>query len=256
MFDSRISSITDLANRLLKPKGIAVNRILTLFTPKKSYRDRHGLKPNFRYELVNDYNKEEKIVYDIVNSRRLPHEQLEHRPLAGYKANRVGMPTPTNVEMLMEWALDKKGAMGCDGCEADDYAYKMKTDDPENILLAVIDKDILKGTPSGDMGHLHFSHNKLEYTSQEEADLFYYRQCMTGDSTDGIPGIYRCGPVKAEAALPEWKGHVEAWKSVVKKYTKENYSEEYAILMMRLVHLGQLDNNNQIVLWEPIENED
>jgi len=252
VFASRVQYIKYLAESALHPRGIGVEEeIVTLYTPKAAYRKRHGLQPNFRYALVQEYNEEEKTVYDIVNSRRPEHEKIQHVPLPGYKANRVGMPTPTNVEEVLEWALSLPGAVACGGCEADDYAYKLKTEDPENVMLAVIDKDILGGTPSGSVGHINFNKNELQHTTQEEADLFYYRQCMSGDSSDGIPGIYRVGAVKAKAALPEWKGPEDAWAKVLETFNKAGYTEEYAILMMRLVNLNQLDEHKNISLWTP-----
>ena len=73
---------------------------------------------------------------------------------------------------------------------------------------------------------------------------------MTGDSSDGIKGIYRFGPKAAEKTLPEFTDHETMWDTVIDTFQDKGYSEEYAILMMRLVNLGQLTNEG-IKLWEP-----
>lgn len=252
VFASRVSSITFVAEEALRAKGIGISHTTMLFTPKYAYREKHNIKPNFRYPLVHAYNEEESVVYELVNKRRMPQDQLVHTPLPGYKANRVGLKSPVNTEQLLEYVLDTyDNSIACDGCEADDYAYKMKMDDLEGVMLAIIDKDILGGTPSGELGHLNFNKGLLIYTSVEEANLFYYRQCLTGDSTDGIPGIYGCGPVNALKTVPKWVSHETAWEQVMTKYTKAGYTEEYAVLMMRLVNLNQLTAENNISLWQP-----
>lgn len=251
IFNSMVSGIQYDVSEHLKRKGIGVGSALLLFTPKADYRDKHGLEPNFRYKLVNDYNEEEQSLYDEVNSTREPCERFVFKPHPGYKAKRKGAAVPVNVEEIMEYALDKPNAHACDGCEADDIAYMMKVEDPENVVLAVIDKDILGGTPSGDIGHFNFNSRTMVTTTQEEANLFYYRQCMMGDSSDGIPGIYMCGVVKAEQVLPEWVSHEDAWRRVMEYATKKGYTEQYMILQMRLVNLNQVNPHTLITLWEP-----
>lgn len=252
VFQSRVSYIRALAVELLEPRGIGISGVCLLFTPHSAYREKHGLRPNFRYQIVKDYNVEEQHVYDQVNSRRAPHEQLEFIPLPGYKHKRATAPKPANVTELLEWAINSDmETLPADGSEADDYAYRLKTEDKENILIAALDKDVLYGTPSGELGHLSFNEGKMVHVTDEEANLFVYRQCMMGDATDGIPGIRGCGIVRAKEALPAWEGHAAAWQSVMKKYSKEGYTEEYAILMMRLVYLGQLNVDFDLTLWEP-----
>jgi len=248
---SRLADVKDTTAEFLRAKGIDIEKTTLLFTPRAGYRAKHALKPNFRYALVQEYNKEETAVYDAVNAHREEGSKLIFTPLPGYKAGRVGAKRPPNVEALLEKALDElENTIASDGCEADDYAYRMKVDDPENVVIACIDKDILPGTPTGSVGHVNFNRREMVYTSEDEAKRFYYIQCMMGDSSDGIPGIYGCGIVKASKVIPKWKSHEDAWRRTLDKFTKEGYTEEYAVLMMRLVNLSQFDGET-VNLWHP-----
>lgn len=252
IMESRIAQIREGALAHLEPKGIGISGVKLLVTPHAGYRQRHGLKPNYRYQLVQDYNKEEASLYEEANLLRAEDEQLVFTPLPGYKASRAKAARPANVTELLEWVLGgEMDVIPSDGSEADDYAYALKTRNPEHILVAALDKDVLYGTPSGSLGHFNFGRNEMVYVSEDEAKLFVYRQCMMGDSTDGIPGIYRCGVVRAAEALPEWLGEEASWEKVMEKFTSESYSEQYAILMMRLVSLAQLDDSFTVRLWSP-----
>jgi len=47
--------------------------------------------------------------------------------------------------------------------------------------------------------------HELSDTTREQADHFLMIQWMTGDSTDGIPGLPGIGPVKAEKLIAAWE---------------------------------------------------
>ena len=72
-----------------------------------------------------------------------------------------------------------------------------------------------------------------------------------GDSSDSIKGIHRYGEKTAAKDLPEWTDEEAMWDQVVKIHEDKGYTEEYAIMTMRLVSLHQLDLDGQVKLWTP-----
>ncbi len=231
MIDGIIWTIREDLNR----NGSDISTHTLLFTPKKHTCEKFGLKVNFRYEIIHDYND--------TTDKELHHPD--------YKASRKGMPLPEGITEMFEYVESIEQASFSNHCEADDVAYWMKMNALEDTVIACLDKDIYMGTPSGDIGHYNYNKNEWIHTSEDEANLFFYRQCMTGDSSDGIKGIFRYGPKTAEKDLPEWLGYEETWAKVIDKFTEKGYTEEYAILMMRLVNLSQLTSFNEIELWTP-----
>lgn len=243
-FDAIISRISNDVAERLSWKGLGVKETTLLFTPRDEVRREHGLRPNFRYQLMNDYNDFMTDVYKHMDG-------FVYTPLKGYKANRVNMPSPPNVAEIMQHAIKVHKYILADGCEADDVAYRLKMDDPDNVVLCAIDKDILNGTPTGSIAHYNFRKDTWITTEEDDAWLFVYRQALMGDASDGIPGIYRCGAKTAEKILPTWLGHEESWRAVLDEYLQRGYTEEYAVLMFRLVYLGQFTSKGDIQLWSP-----
>lgn len=238
IFHSMISSIVMGIREDLNKKGIDVQDVYLIFTPKKSYCESNGLKENFRYEIVHEFNS------------RFPDFQHPQ-----YKSGRKGMQLPEGIPEMFEYAMSLDNSIASDHCEADDWLYKWKMFDIEGRVVACLDKDISKGTPSGDIGHFDYNKREWIYTKDHEAMVFFYRQCMMGDSSDTIKGIYRFGEKAAEKLLPDGIGltlsEEEIWEKVLTTFLEKGYPEEYAILMMRLVNLGQLDDNLKLSLWQP-----
>ncbi len=235
ILNSMITGIFYKVKTDLNLRGVDVEEYDLLFTPKASYCKAHNMDLNFRYGIIDEYNEE----YALADKH------------PGYKSGRAGMALPDNIPELFEYAGELPQAIFSNGCEADDVAYKMKVDDINGVVIACLDKDIYSGTPSGDLGHYNFNKNEWMVTGQKEASLFFYRQCMAGDSSDTIKGIHRYGPKTAEKDLPEWTTAVDMWDKVVTIFKNKGYSEEYAILMMRLVNLGQLNDDLEVELWLP-----
>jgi len=236
----------------LNLKGVDIEEYFLVFTPKKKYCDEHGLKINFRYGIIDDYNY--KAAKENLERGNLSEDDI-FEPHPAYKASRKGMPLPEGIPELFDYVGNPDNipnAVFSDNCEADDVVFREKVEDLDGVVIACLDKDIYMGTPGGELGHYNFNKNEWIYTTTEEANLFFYRQCMTGDSSDGIKGIFRYGPKAAEKDLPEWTNHEDMWKTVLARFIDKGYTEDYAILMMRLVNLNQLTSEGKIELWEPL----
>lgn len=110
--------------------------------------------------------------------------------------------------------------------EADDTMGILATRYPGEYTIVTIDKD-LKQIP----GQVYeWNKDILHDISQEEADKFFYIQCLTGDTTDNYPGLKGVGPVGA-AKLLDSKGY--SWDTIVSEYTKAGQTEEDALVQAR-----------------------
>jgi len=125
VFDTMEESIFKDVNDHLLKLGLRATEYKMVLTPKAAVCEALDLKHNFRYDLVKDYNKK----YGV----NVPE----------YKANRVGAPVPEGVDDIYRILMSRSNVIWADGCEADDYVYKVKMDNPAGVILACIDKDIL-----------------------------------------------------------------------------------------------------------------
>lgn len=83
--------------------------------------------------------------------------------------------------------------------------------------------------------------------------MFFYSQCLTGDTVDTIPGLLGCGPVKAFEALSNAKCLEDAYNIVLGMYC-EKYGEqgfERLIEQGRLLHMTRIIEGSNILLWNP-----
>lgn len=116
-----------------------------------------------------------------------------------YKKNRVGMRTPKHLKACKKYLLEKHGAILSEDCEADDMiaieAHRMG----EGYVVCTLDKDM-------DMipGRHYNPRKDMEYTITPELGMQkFYRQLLTGDNTDNIPGLKGIGPVRAAKLITE-----------------------------------------------------
>ena len=87
--------------------------------------------------------------------------------------------------------------------------------------------------------------------SEQEADAFFYQQCLQGDATDGIKGLKGVGEKTALKIL----GNRPAWSLVEQAYIKAGQTREDAIQQARLVRILRWsewdDKKKEIKLWQP-----
>jgi len=101
-----------------------------------------------------------------------------------YKGNRVSEKPPHYAE-LKQWMIDKLGAELVEGEEADD---RLGIDGYAGThIVCTLDKDLM-GVPSW---NYNWRTKELRQISPEDADRFFYKQLLTGDSTDNIPGLHK-----------------------------------------------------------------
>jgi 5'-3' exonuclease len=162
-----------------------------------------GDKTNFRYKLLKDY-----------------------------KANRADSKRNEEFYALQDYCRKKYTVV--ENCEADDVvAYYVR----KGGIGFSTDKDILKS--EGIWFDCYHSRRHFVRNSKKDAYKFMLMQCLVGDATDNIKGLYLIGHVKAKKLLDEYGW---SWESVKKIYVDKGKTVEDAILTRNLVDM---------TLWHP-----
>ena len=174
-----------------------------------------------------------------------------------YKANRKGAYKPDSLSAVFEHIADSYDVLKFDDLEADDILGIYSSNG--TAISVSIDKDL-----KGCVGWL-FNPEKDEepmYISEDQAEEWFCMQWMAGDSTDGIPGLWRVGKKTATKFLEDWDR--EKWyENIVELYSDDKYAprietecEDICLAMGQCVRILQKDNydlkNNKITkMWNP-----
>ena len=143
-----------------------------------------------------------------------------------YKGNRT-QEKPNNFNQVWDHAIKEWGFIVTKGIEADD-AVGLKATEGKECVIVHIDKDI-------DMiPGVHYNFIKKEFYEVQPFQAIYnfYKQLLTGDKTDNIPGVSGIGPKKAEKILSECTTEQELYEQCLKTYEGNTvYLSEQASLL-------------------------
>lgn len=141
-----------------------------------------------------------------------------------YQGNRVGVKKPPLVEPLRqvvgarmldcpdEWYINLESELEADDtCMVDSYVFK------ENGVLYSADKDLrctpypildpktnsVRGMVKG-VGRLWWHQNPSGRTLLGHGPIFFWAQCLMGDTADNIAGLVGCGPKRTYDMLEEY----------------------------------------------------
>lgn len=117
--------------------------------------------------------------------------------IAKYKGNRDRNKRPVHYQAIRDYLCSHWGGVVIDGHEADDelsIRAAQARQDGRQYVIATIDKDL------DQIPGLHWDYMRnVEYVvSEEEAQKWFWQQCLSGDATDGVPGCWKLGPAKAK----------------------------------------------------------
>lgn len=119
-----------------------------------------------------------------------------------YKVNRKELDPDLKVALTYGhgYMCGKWNAVMADGMEADDlvaiWAYEARAKELDYVI-AGIDKDLLQ-IPGN---HYNFAKRSHQFIDDDSGDYNLAIQCLTGDTSDNIPGIRGIGPKKAVQIL-------------------------------------------------------
>lgn len=171
-----------------------------------------------------------------------------------YKGNRKSKRKPIAYKQLKRWIEEQWTTYQRPGLEGDDVLGILATH-PTLIggqkIIVSIDKD-MKTVP----GYC-WNPEKDEqpvYISGEDADRHHLYQTLTGDTTDGYPGLPGYGPVKAQKLLDSVPV-VDRWAAVVAAYEKAGLTEADALVQARcariLRHTDYDFKKKEVKHWSP-----
>ncbi len=169
-----------------------------------------------------------------------------------YKGNRKSKRKPLAYKPLKQWMEGVWESYQRPGLEGDDILGILATH-PSAIrgqkIIVSIDKD-MKTIP----GYVWNPDKDDEpvFYSTEEADYWHLYQTLTGDTTDGYPGLPGCGPKGAEKVLED-----PSWKAVVAAYEKKGLTEDDALVQARCARILRATDydyrKKEVKLWLPTD---
>jgi len=137
--------------------------------------------------------------------------------------------------------------------------YRLEADDILGILATrLVDQSPVIWSGDKDLQQIPGFHlnddGDVYLISEDEADAYFYRQCLIGDTVDGYSGCPTIGKKTAEKLIPiEDFDATSAWRVVVDTYKKKGLSEDHALTQARLARILRATEypNEDIDLWTP-----
>lgn len=141
----------------------------------------------------------------------------EYAKVKIYKGNRLDAARPVHYEAIREYLVRRWDATIVHGIEADDIVATHAAClnyDPEKVCIVSCDKDLT--TVPGRL--YNFRRREMKVLSPADARLNFYRQLLTGDPTDNVPGCFRSGKKAAEVLVTQSMTEKEMAESVLAEY--------------------------------------
>lgn len=166
----------------------------------------------------------------------------------GYKANRKDVVKPVGFKAAKRFLAKEYMTVRRPGLEADDVMgiTATKPDNIGGIIIVSDDKD-MRTIP----GRL-YRNGTVEEIDVEEADMNFFVQVLTGDSTDNYPGCPGIGPKKAMDILAK---PGETWENIVRAYASAGLTENDAVTQARLARILRWEDwdteTKKPKLWTP-----
>lgn len=149
-----------------------------------------------------------------------------------YKGNRPSRK-PVHYQAIRDYLTEVWGAQVVEGIEADDVLSIRKHEEGDRSIICTIDKD-LDMVPGW---HHNFAEGRSYYITTEQGWRCFFKQMITGDTVDNIPGIPGRGK-KAATILDDVQDEREMFNIVQEMYKQHTLDDEYfneqAILLWML----------------------
>lgn len=139
-----------------------------------------------------------------------------------YKGNRSPDSKPKYYKEIRDYLVDVWNAEVIEGQEADDAMgiYQWSHKDKSTCIVS-IDKD-LRMIPGY---HYNFVKGVIDYVDLPQANYNFFRQTLTGDRSDNIPGISGVGEKRSEKLLAPANNNVVDMKRICMEQYKKEFGE-------------------------------
>lgn len=174
-------------------------------------------------------------------------ENFRKKLLSTYKANREGKRKPVCYKAVLEWCRENYQTVTLPTLEADDVVGILATKNSGEEVHISGDKDY-RSIPGVYFDHIH---NELYHITPQEADKWFYTQCLIGDTADNYTGCPGIGVKTAEKIFAK---EGVSWNTVVRQFVRKGYGEEYALQQARVARIlrkGDIDADGKPILWTP-----
>lgn len=206
-------------------KSIPNSDILLAFDPEPEANALNNIDVSIN-ETISYYRYERKL-NPIIKILMTGDKNWRKEFYPDYKKSRRDVRKPAHLALCKDHLINSHKAFKFEPFEADDiiamtvHSLKAKLKeriDKGEIVCAIAsnDKDFTQcggpGIEQYDLGKQHWS------VTDEEAVKYFYKQILTGDSSDDVPGIAGTGPQTAIKILADCSTPYEMYQACVKAY--------------------------------------
>lgn len=218
-----------MGNKIYDAEGVPMKKDGRLVYTEKSFKEVCDTADSIINSLLKVVNAQRYIGF-IGNAKCFRYDIYPE-----YKANRKDTPKPQHFKELKAYLRDTWNFILLDiPIEADDAVNIIKTrlEDQYRVYIVSNDKDLIKCTPG------YFINPKdceIFHTSIEEARHNFWVSMITGDTTDNIKGIPKCGVAYARRIFKDLNYDEKSTKrrthfdAVFQAY-EENFGKEFGVL--------------------------
>lgn len=134
-----------------------------------------------------------------------------------YKGNRQKVSRPVHYEAIRAYLINRWGAVVVEGSEADDAVATIAAAfdyDPDRVCIVSPDKDLT--TVPGRL--YNFRKKRMVVLTPDQARVNFYRQMLTGDTTDNVLGCYKCGEKSAAKIVTMSQTELQSAQAVLDEF--------------------------------------
>ena len=236
-------------------KSIPNKDIVTGYEPEPVENALHSVALNI--DTVKNWFLSEKKVNPQIKVFLSGESNFRYDIFPDYKKSRKNVRKPEHLVACKEYLQNQFGAFLYEGYEADDLigmtvtALQKQNPGGRTIWIASVDKDFVQLARPG-VAYLDFTKPAEAEYSEWEGLQYFYKQILTGDKSDDIPGLPKVGPQTAIEILKGAKTELDLLMLTLLAYRKYfQCSLEAAVDVVK--RRGQLLYlmREQDVLWHP-----
>ena len=250
-------SLVKKRNEWVEQSGITGARFYSRIEPEDDAHAFHTMNIQIRAALKRIREKFDCEVAYAVFLTGAGNFREQVATIQPYKGNRKAAK-PVLYDKLRDFLVDNHDAIVVTGQEADDEVAIRQTmaqegveldrDNPQSVIVT-IDKDLLQ-VPGW---HYNPQRDGFKFVTPEFGALHFYRQILTGDAVDNIPGIKGMGPKKAEKILQIGMTPGEMWHYCLDEYESCGQYDDPTLAAIENAQLLWMKRSYDEALWPPEE---